>query len=117
MIDFTVTVFSYHILNFGPGQASALGFCVSFVVGFTLNKKVVFTHTATSRFSLHVQVMLYLSLAFINLIVTSSIVDFFVKHGIKIETMKVIVVIAAACWNYVILGRVIFAHKQAKALD
>ena len=112
VIDFSVTVLSYHVLKFGPGLASATGFCTSFIVGITLNKRVVFTHTATSRFSLNTQVALYLALAIINLILTSSIVDYFVNHGVRIEMMKPAVVIAAACWNYVILGKYIFGHKS-----
>src|SRR5947209_7749380 len=85
LIDFGLSVSTYHIFHIAPGYASAIGFCSSFVAGFMLNKKVVFRHTQSSKFTVHKQVTLYLLLAFVNLFITSLTVNYFVRHGIRIE--------------------------------
>lgn len=112
VIDFGSTVFSYYAFNLKAGYASAVGFGVSFIVGFTLNKNIVFKHGNDSRFTLHMQVTLYLILAFVNLFITSFTVNYFVNHGVHIEIAKPIMVISAAFWNYFILNHYIFGHLE-----
>ncbi len=111
IIDYATTLAAYHLLGLAAGYASGLGFLVSFLVGFSLNKSVVFKHSEASKFSLRTQVVLYLVLAFSNLLITSSIVSALVGHGTKIEIVKPGVVAAGACWNYFILGHYVFGHK------
>lgn len=111
LIDFIVTLFCYHILKLDPGIASAIGFCSSFIVGFTLNKKIVFTKSERARFSVRTQIVLYLILATLNLSISAWSVQILVSQGIWIEVVKPSVTILIACWNYVILGRFIF-HSQ-----
>lgn len=117
LIDYSVSLFAYHYLDFGPGIASATGFCSSFIVGFTLNKRVVFKHDKTSQHSLNMQIALYLLLATFNLFFTSWIVEVAVNQGVRIEVIKPIVVIAAAFWNYIILGNYVFGHKKVEQVE
>lgn len=112
LIDFGFSVLTYYAFNFEAGIASATGFCASFIVGFTLNKKLVFRHNNKSRFKVRTQVSLYLLLASINLIVSAISVDLLVKHGLRIEIVKPILVAGIAYWNYLILGRYIFSYKK-----
>ena len=111
-IDFASTLIVYYIFNLDAGYASATGFCVSFVIGFMLNKRLVFRHSNSSKFKIKTQVSLYLLLAFINLLISAFAVDTSVAAGAPIEVSKVATTIIIACWNYIILGRYIFGHKD-----
>ena len=117
MIDLVVTLTAFYILHINPGFASAIGFSSSFVAGFALNRNVVFKHTNTSRFSMHTQLTLYLLLSTVNLFITSYSVNLLVNQGLRIELVKPLVVIVAACWNYFILGHYIFSHNRSEEVN
>ena len=108
LIDFSASMFAFYIVGLSAGWASALGFSTSFVVGFTLNKKVVFKHENNSRLNLRQQITLYFSLAIFNLLISAFAVEYMVDQGLVIEISKTIVVIIIAIWNYIILNRIIF---------
>lgn len=114
IFDFVCSLFFYYVLHLDPGIASGTGFLLGFLIGFTLNKKVVFLHNSNSRFSVRVQVTLYLLLALLNLIVSASLVHKLVRYGFRIEYVKIFVTGAIAGWNYIILGRYIFGLKPVE---
>lgn len=109
-IDFISTLIAYYVFRLGPGMASATGFMIGFLVGFALNKKIVFTHNKRNRFTLRTQVTLYLMLALLNVVFSASLVRWLVVYGLRIEFVKPCVTILIAGWNYVILGRYIFGN-------
>lgn len=117
LIDLTVTLAMFYVFDVKAGYSSAIGFSSSFVVGFALNKNLVFKHTSTSRFKVHVQVTMYLLLSLVNLFVTSFTVNLLVNKGLRIELVKPGMVIMAACWNYLILGRYIFSQNKQEKVD
>lgn len=112
LIDFGFSLFAYHLLNLSAGWASALGFSISFIVGFTLNKKVVFKRGKNNRFNAKYQLVLYCSLAVVNLFISAFAVEAMVGSGVIIEISKPIVVATIAIWNYIILNKIIFAIKK-----
>lgn len=112
LIDYSISLFLYYVIHLPAGYASAGGFCASFIVGFTMNKKVVFTHSKTSYLTLRMQIISYLTLALINLFISAYVVNYLVNQGAKIEIVKPLLTIVIACWNYTILGMYIFGHKR-----
>lgn len=110
-VDFSCSLLAYYSFEIDAGYASAIGFVMSFLIGFTLNKNIVFRHDSLSRFNVNTQVALYLVLAMVNLFVSAYVVDISVAQGIRIEVIKPIVVLTIAYNNYYILGRFIFSKK------
>lgn len=108
LIDFISTVSSYYVLQLSPGISSAIGFTASFVFGFSLNRKIVFVRNENSRFTLKIQIILYLMLALANLFLSALIVEYIVRNGVRIEIIKPLLVIMFAFCNYVIMNKYIF---------
>lgn len=112
LIDYASSLAVYHAFDLQPGFASAVGFTTSFLVGFLMNKHIVFHHTKASRFTTRLQVTLYLLLAFLNLFIASGAVQLLVTLGMRIELAKPLQVAVMAIWNYFILNRFIFSERK-----
>lgn len=112
VIDYVSTLLVYYLFDLEPGIASAIGFCASFVAGFTINRNVVFKHDGKSRFSIGWQIALYLLLALFNLVISSIAIQYIVTHFLPLALVKPIAVAVMAVWNYVILNRLVFAPSR-----
>lgn len=112
VVDYTVSVAAFYLLSVPAGLASALGFMASFIIGFTLNRSIVFAHSEKSKFSVHAQVSLYLTLALANMFISATFVQVSDNLGIKIQLSKPLITAVIAVWNYLILGKYIFQSKN-----
>lgn len=112
VIDYITSVSVFYLFNAPAGLASAIGFLVSFIFGFLLNRHVVFIHSSQSYYSVHTQVALYLILAVCNLFISATIVQLVDVAGIRITISKPVVTAIIAIWNYIILGKFIFKKKE-----
>ncbi|MBP7760320.1 GtrA family protein [Candidatus Saccharibacteria bacterium] len=112
LIDVLTTSGVYYLFSAPPWLASAVGFCTSFMIGFAGNRKLVFRPEGEGKFSAHQQMIFYLLLALINLVISTLVVEYFVRHGARIEIIKTFMVVVMAVWNYFLLRRLIFAPKS-----
>jgi putative flippase GtrA len=118
-IDLTVTTSLYDLAHLPAGVASAIGFMSGFFFNFPINRKKVFHHSKDDRFSLHTQVVLFVSLSLFNLLITSTLVELFVSHHVvRIAVAKLIVTAMIALWNFIIFKTLIFSKtKPSHGLD
>lgn len=112
VIDYLFSLSAFYIFHFEAGFASAIGFAASFIVGFSMNRNIVFKHTQQSRLSVNAQIAYYLLLAIFNVIVSSYLVQILVDNVAPIEYIKPFVVAAFAVWNYFVLNKYIFSSKD-----
>ncbi len=112
-IDVAVTTSFYNIFNFPAYLASAIGFMSGFFFNFPVNRKKVFNHSDKDKFSLHIQVVMYLSLSVFNLIATSAMVEGLVSFNLlEIQYAKIVVTALIAIWNFLLFKFYIFSKSQ-----
>ncbi len=111
VVDVVSTSIAFYSFHLPAWFASAIGFCVSFLVGFLITKNFVFKHNEKSRFGIKLQIALYMLLALLNLVLSSYIVDVAVRTGVRVEVAKTIIVGVMAVWNYFLLNKFIFSVK------
>lgn len=112
IIDYIFSLSAFYIFNLEAAFASAVGFAASFLVGFSINRNIVFKHTQQSRLTVANQVTLYLLLALFNVVISSYLVQLLVDNVAPIEYIKPFVVVVFAVWNYFVLNRYIFSSKD-----
>lgn len=111
-IDITVTTSLYNLLHFPAYLASAIGFMSGFFFNFPINRKKVFHHSDKDRFSLHAQVIMYISLSLFNLFATSALVEIIVSTDIaEIQYAKIFVTALIAIWNFLLFKLFIFSKR------
>lgn len=114
-IDILVSTFFYSILLFPAYLASGIGFLSGFFFNFPMNRKKVFHHRNDHRFSLRLQVCMYVALSIFNLVITSFLVESMVTANIlSIQYAKIVVTILIAIWNFLLFKFLIFssAHQS-----
>jgi putative flippase GtrA len=112
-IDITVTVIIFNVAHLSAFLASAIGFLSGFFFSFPMNRKKVFHHHANDKFSLHSQIIMYISLAVFNLFATSAMVEFMVTNSlVTISVAKIIVTAAIAVWNFILFRQLIFSKVR-----
>lgn len=89
--------------------ANIISFIAGLIVSFTLNKTWVFKGDHTKKVG-H-QFVLYMSLAGVNLLITSVAIYWLVSLGIKAFIAKFIVIVAIAVWNFALFKTIIFRNK------
>ncbi len=115
IIDVSFTSFFYSVANFPAYIASTIGFLLGFLFSFPVNRKRVFRHTSQDKFSLSVQVALFISLSVLNLVITAALVEILVNTGVvSIQIAKVGTTGLIAIWNFIIFKAVIFSKLPAK---
>lgn len=121
LVDLAVTTVLYESLNFPAYLASAIGFLSGFFVNFPLNRKKVFQHSESDRYSLRSQVVLYFALCIFNLMATSLLTELLVSGGgMRIVYAKALVTALIAVWNFILFKAVIFSkqpHADKSGLD
>ena len=116
-IDVSVTTLTYKYLGFPAYLSSGIGFLSAFFFNFPMNRKKVFKHTQYDRFSLKIQIILYICLSLFNLFATSLLVQAIVLSGIAdISIAKIIVTAIIAMWNFIIFKTFIFSKKRSKEI-
>lgn len=113
IVDLIVTQSTFH-LGVHAFWASACGFVSGFFVNFPLNRGKVFKHTENDRFSLTVQIFLFVLLSLFNLMATSAIVAYLVSSGLEIVIAKAIVTVVFFLWNFIVLRTLIFSSTSEK---
>lgn len=112
-IDVGISTLSYAIFHFPVYLASGVGFLSGFFFNFPMNRKKVFNHSDTDRFSLRMQVVFYILLCIFNLIVTSLLVDVMVNTNfLPIQYAKIVVTIMIAIWNFILFKAFIFSKNK-----
>jgi putative flippase GtrA len=112
-IDITVTTFLYRYAHFPAFIASAIGFLSGFFFNFPVNRKRVFHHGPHDRFTIHQQVIMYISLSLFNLLATSTLVQILVSTDtLAIQYAKLAVTALIAVWNFIIFKTLIFSKKH-----
>lgn len=111
-IDVGTSTFLYVVVHLPAYLASGIGFLSGFFVNFPINRKKVFHHSDSDRFSLRLQVVLYVLLCLFNLIVTSFLVNIMVNSGfLAIEYAKILVTMMIAVWNFLLFKLFIFSKR------
>lgn len=107
MIEF----FSFNILFYtnvvSVMTANSLSFCVGLMMSLLINKFWVFPSAASKHWSLR-QVVGFVALGCMNLIVTNYVISILVLVGIPGFIAKGGLMVAVACWNFVIMKKVLF---------
>lgn len=112
-IDLTVTTILYNLFHLPAYLASGIGFLSGFFFNFPMNRKRVFKHSEYDRFSLHAQVVMYISLSLFNLFMTSFLVEVIVGSNIyTIGFAKLFVTALIAAWNFLIFKFLIFSKTK-----
>lgn len=114
LIDVIVTTSLYNYLHVPPGLAGTIGFVSAFFFNFPINRKHVFHHTQDDKFSLKVQVALYVGLSVFNLLMTGVLMQQLVISGLlQISWAKIVVTGVIAVWNFLLFKFFIFSKKTA----
>jgi putative flippase GtrA len=91
--------------------SQAGSYCIGLVVNFVLLRYWAFTSAKSDKVGAHVSK--YLVLVAFNLPITSLFMAVMTSHGLKPFIAKIVVVAAAALWNYVIYDKIIFKQRFA----
>jgi putative flippase GtrA len=100
------------ILHWQLLVANSIGFCLSLVVSFTLNRSWSFKK-AEFRKAAHHQAVLYGVLAGLNLILTNAILGFLKHIGLNPLIGELCVIAMVASWNFFLFHLVIFSGSTA----
>lgn len=112
-IDVAVTTSLYNWAHLPAYLASGIGFMSGFFFNFPMNRKKVFNHSESDRFSLHTQITMYILLSVFNLVATSALVEGFVSLDIlQIQYAKVAVTAMIAAWNFLLFKFFIFSKRE-----
>lgn len=113
LIDVIVTTFLYNLLHIPAAIAGVVGFVAAFLFNFPLNRKKVFKHENDSRYSLKLQIILYLALCIFNLFVTALLMHILVdKLGILIFIAKALTTALISVYNFFVLRFFIFSQEK-----
>lgn len=114
LIDVTVTTLAYNHAHVPAYLASGIGFLSAFFFNFPLNRKKVFRHSDSDRFTFKTQIMLYAAISLFNLVATSGMTDLIVSmEWVKIAYAKIIVTAIIAVWNFIIFKNLVFSKRAS----
>lgn len=91
--------------------SQAISYCIGLVVNFLLLRYWAFRDAKSDKIGGHLSK--YLVLVAFNLPTTSLLMGALTDHGIQPFISKIIVVAAAALWNYAIYDKIIFKQSFA----
>lgn len=109
--EYTSFYFMYFSLNLPLYGANSLSFILGLTTSFTLNKVWTFGNSDHTKRTTH-QLGLYISLAFINLLLTNILVGWLVYSGLSAGISKLAAMIITSLWNFVIYRQIIFKTKR-----
>jgi putative flippase GtrA len=87
--------------------ANSSGFLLGLATSFALNRAWTFKTDTYSKKATH-QLASYVTLAFVNLILTNLIVEVLTKLSINPLLSKLLAIIVTTSWNYLIFNLIIF---------
>jgi len=112
LIDYSLTL-TFHYFLAVPGYvASAISFTISFLFSFTLSRRWVFRSQAGYRYAKKVQTLMYLSLAVINLGISTGLIAYLSSVHIEVYLSKALSVALIATWNFFLSHYIIFSKEK-----
>lgn len=112
IIDIIVTTFLFEVIHFPAYLAGIAGFLSAFFFNFPINRKHVFHHSSQDRFSLKMQVVLYISLSLFNIMVTGVFMQLMMGWNLfPIGLAKIFTTGTISIWNFLIFRFLIFSKK------
>lgn len=110
-VEYTSFLVIYSVLPYVV-MAQSLSFVLGIIVSFTGSRQYTFNNQRAYHHSAKTQIISYLSLAFINLLI-SNLLIYVLVHGVVIIPLvaKIIVMGCVALWNFVIFNRFVFKTK------
>lgn len=108
-LSFALIVYKLGNNRFILGQV--MSFCLGLMISFLLNKLWVFSATGQA----HIQMIKYVTLAVINILLSSGILKLLVSGaGIRPVVAKLVVMGCVAVWNYTLFSKFIFRQNAVK---
>jgi putative flippase GtrA len=106
LVDYSTFLCMFYIFSAAVVVANIISFSAGLVTSFLLNKKLVFK--GNHEKGTHVQIAIYISLALLNLIISSAAIDYLHSMGVAAAVAKFILIGVVAIWNYFIFRKLIF---------
>lgn len=100
----------YYIGHQSAVVSNTISFILSLVTSFTLNKYWVFKSEQQARQVSH-QLVIYSIAATCNVIVTDLAIHWLVNVNVPAFIAKMTLIIAVACWNFLIFQKLIFKSR------
>lgn len=110
LTDYATFLVMFYVLGTTIVVANVTSFLAGLVVSFLLNKKWVFKGGQAK--STRTQTVLYVSLAFLNLFITSIAIEYLHEIGVAAAIAKFILIGVVAVWNYFIFKKLIFKSSH-----
>ena len=92
-----------------PAVASLVSFAIGMTSSFLGYRNWTFAGDQT--LPMHSQFGAYLTLAVVNAGISAALVQLMVSRGLHAWTAKVVMMAAVACWNFLILDRLVFRRR------
>jgi len=110
-------LFIFHgVFNLGTVISTSLAFIISFVISFNLQKYWAFDSRENNR--LHVQLILYMAIAFINLSINAWVMHILVnQYNIWYLLAQLIVTISLGLESFVAYKFIIFRNTKIKSYE
>lgn len=101
-----INVYLYNVV-----VANVASFIFGFIYSFLLHR--VWTFKGSYKHSTNRQLLSYLSLALINILLTSFLIKFqVITVGISPFIAKIVCMVVVVVWNYLLLNRIIFIKND-----
>lgn len=104
--------FVLYYLSHALVVSNSISFICGLIITFTLHK--LWSFSGNYKLETKKQLSLYSVLALINFALTNILIVLLVRHlHIIAYIAKVLVMILIVCWNYLIINRFVFHHKDS----
>lgn len=108
--EYSVFFILFNFAGLGIVSSNIFSYICGIVISFSLNRSWSFKSDGF-RYSSLKQSLFYLSLAVINLLITSFILSLSEKLEVEENIVKAMLMVMVAAWNFFIFKRFIFSRK------
>lgn len=96
LLDLGILLILHHQLHVGVALATSIAFVIAFVVNFLLNRQAIFRSTRSSAHGF----IRYISLALMNLLLTTAAVSTLASIGVPVAVARMGMAALTAGWNF-----------------
>ena len=107
VVEYSSFLALYYLFSMSAVGSNTISFILSLITSFSLNKLWVFKSNSQSRQTSH-QLVIYAVAAGCNLIITDFAIHWLVGIEVPAFAAKMLLIIAVACWNFLLFQKLIF---------
>jgi len=112
VVEYSSFYVLFSVFNWAVWLANGVSFLLALLTSFACNRAWTFGAKTYSKRTTQ-QLGLYITLAFINLLLTLGLVQIMVSLGASAKLAKFTAMLITSAWNFLIYKFLIFTHKQS----